>query len=81
MKCPTIDYPASCEICAVVRFLRAKNMSAADIHHELCAAVYSQNIMSQGNVRQWCRMFKMGEQMFTMKNDVVDRPSLVSSKC
>jgi hypothetical protein len=35
MMCPTIDNPASCEIRFVVRFLRAKNMSAAEIHREL----------------------------------------------
>jgi hypothetical protein len=33
--CPAIDNPASCEICAFTRFLHAKNMSAAEIHHEL----------------------------------------------
>jgi hypothetical protein len=34
MMCPAIDNPASCEIRAVIRFLHAKNMNAADIHHE-----------------------------------------------
>jgi hypothetical protein len=57
--CPAIDKPASCEIRAVSRFLHAKIMSAAEIHHELCA-VYNQNIMSERTVRQWCRMFKDG---------------------
>jgi transposase len=32
-------------------------MSAAEIHNELCA-VYGQNVVSEGTVRQWCRMFK-----------------------
>jgi hypothetical protein len=40
MMCPEIDNPATREICAFIRFLRAKNMSAAEIHGELCA-VYS----------------------------------------
>jgi hypothetical protein len=62
MLCPAIDNPASCEIRAVIRFLHAKNMSAAEIHRELCAAVYVQNIMSEGTVRQWCRMFKDGRK-------------------
>jgi hypothetical protein len=35
-------------------------MSAAEIHHKLCAVVYGQNVMSEGTVRQWCRMFKDG---------------------
>jgi hypothetical protein len=46
MMCPAIDNPVSCEIRSVVRFLRSKNMSAAEIHRELCA-VYGQNVMSE----------------------------------
>jgi hypothetical protein len=53
MMCPEIDNPASCEI----HSLHNKNMSAAEIHHELCA-VYGQNVMSEGTIRQWCRTFK-----------------------
>jgi hypothetical protein len=56
-------------------------MIAAEVHLELCA-VYDQNIMSEGSVRQWCRMFKDGQKnkqnvhgrqinkMFTMKSKV-----------
>jgi hypothetical protein len=55
--CPAIDNPASCEVRAVICVLHTKNMSAAEIHHELCV-VYGQNVMSEGTVRQWCRMFK-----------------------
>jgi hypothetical protein len=53
--------PASCEIRAVIRFLHAKNMSAGEIHHELCMVVYGQNAMNGETVRQWCRMFKDGQ--------------------
>jgi transposase len=35
-------------------------MSDAEFHGELCAAVYGKNIMSEGTVKQWCRMFKGG---------------------
>jgi transposase len=56
---PAIDNLASCEIRAVIRVLRAKHMRSAEIHHEICA-VYGQNVMSEGTVRQWCRMFKDG---------------------
>jgi hypothetical protein len=35
-------------------------MGAAEIHCELCV-VYGQNVMSEGSVRQWCRMFKDGQ--------------------
>jgi hypothetical protein len=59
MMCPVNDNPSSREICAVIRFLRAKSMSTAEIHCELWA-VYGQNVMSERTVRQWCRMFKDG---------------------
>jgi hypothetical protein len=58
MICPAIDNPASCEIHIVIRFFHAKNMSAAESHHELCMVVYDQNVMSEGTVRQWCKMSK-----------------------
>jgi hypothetical protein len=52
MMCPVMDNPASCEILTVIHVLHAKNMSAAEIHRELCAAVYDQNVMSVGAVTQ-----------------------------
>jgi hypothetical protein len=54
--CPAIDNPASCKIRAVIRFLHVKTLSAVEIYRELCT-VYGQNLMSEGTVRQWCRMF------------------------
>jgi hypothetical protein len=57
--CTAIDNPTSCEIRAVIRFLHAKNMSAAEIHCELCA-IYGQYVMSEGTVRQWRRLFEDG---------------------
>jgi hypothetical protein len=45
MKSSVIDNPASWEIRALVHFLHDKNMSTAEIHRELCAAVSSQNVM------------------------------------
>jgi hypothetical protein len=50
MMCFVINNPTSCEICAVIHFLHGKNMSAAEIHCELCA-VYGQNVMNEGTVR------------------------------
>jgi hypothetical protein len=50
--CPVIDNATSCEIHALIPLLHPKNMSAVEIHCELCAAVYDQNVMSEGNVRQ-----------------------------
>jgi hypothetical protein len=34
-------------------------LSTAEIHHDLCT-VYGQNVISEGTVRQWGRMFKDG---------------------
>jgi hypothetical protein len=62
MMCSAIDNPASCEINAHICFLHTKNMSAVDIHHELCMAVYGRNVVSEGTVRQWCRMLKDGRK-------------------
>jgi hypothetical protein len=59
MMCPAVDEPTSCEICTVIHFLHAKNMSAAE-NHELCMVIYGQNVISEGTVRQWCRMFRDG---------------------
>jgi hypothetical protein len=61
--CPVIDNPASCEIhAAVILFLHAKNTSVVEISRELCTAVYGRNVMSEGTVRQCCRMFKDGRK-------------------
>jgi hypothetical protein len=56
---PVIDNTTSCKIHAIIHFLRPKNMSAMKIRHEVYA-VYGQNVMSEGTVRQWCRMFEDG---------------------
>jgi transposase len=77
MMCPAIDNPASCEIRAVIRFLHAKNMSDVEIHRESCAAVCGQNVMSEGTVRQWCRMFKDGRAN-VHNEERSGRPSAVS---
>jgi hypothetical protein len=57
--CPAIVNPTACEIRTVIHLLHTKNMSVAEIHLEL-QAIYDQNLMSKGTVRQWCRMFKNG---------------------
>ena len=55
----TIDAPAKCELQSVIRFLQAEGRSAAEIHHRM-SKVYSENFMSDGSVREWCRKFKEG---------------------
>jgi hypothetical protein len=59
MMCPSIDNTTSCEIRAVIRLLHVKNTRVAEIYCELFA-VYGQNVMNEGTVRQWCRIFKDG---------------------
>jgi hypothetical protein len=44
MMCPAIDNRATCEVRAVIRFLHAKNINAAEIHRELCM-VYCENVI------------------------------------
>jgi hypothetical protein len=52
MMCSVIDNPACCEIRPLIRFLHAKITSAEEIHRELCAVVYCQNVMGGGTVTQ-----------------------------
>ena len=54
-----IAAPASCEVRAVIHFLQADGQSAAEIHRRLCH-VYGDNVMSDSNVREWCREFRDG---------------------
>jgi hypothetical protein len=51
MMCPAMDNPSTCEIRPDIRFLHAENVSAVEIHCELCT-VDGQNLMSEGTVRQ-----------------------------
>jgi hypothetical protein len=53
MMCPAINN-SKCGIRGVIRFLHAKNMSAAKIQRELWIAVHGQNVTSKGTVKQWC---------------------------
>jgi transposase len=76
MMCAVIDNLASCKIYDVIHFLHTKNMSAAEIHQELCM-VYGQNVMSEGTVRQWCRMFK-DRRTNVHDEERSGRPSVVS---
>ncbi|GFX95014.1 histone-lysine N-methyltransferase SETMAR [Trichonephila clavipes] len=57
----TIDQPADCEIWSVIRFLTAKNVSAAEIHRQI-SDVYGPNAMSSSKVHKWVRAFKDGRK-------------------
>jgi hypothetical protein len=67
--CPVIDNPTSWEICTYIPFLHTKNMTTAEIRCKLYV-IYSQNGMSDGTVRQRCRMFKDGQTNVQMKSKV-----------
>jgi hypothetical protein len=69
MTCPVIDNYTSCSFHAFIYFLHTKSMSAMEIHYELCT-VYGQNVMCEGTVGQWCRMFMV-------KSEAVGLPFVV----
>ena len=54
----TIQSPAKCEVCSVIRFLNAKGECPVEIHKQI-VAVYG-NVMNQQNVTKWCREFSKG---------------------
>uniref|UniRef100_A0A1B6H756 THAP-type domain-containing protein n=1 Tax=Homalodisca liturata TaxID=320908 RepID=A0A1B6H756_9HEMI len=73
-----IEYPRSCELRSVIRFLLARHNKPIEIHRQLCE-VYGNGVMSEGVVRKWCVQFKNG------RTNVHDerrsgRPSLVSDE-
>jgi hypothetical protein len=58
-------------------FFRAKSVGAAEIHRELRAAIYGQDVMNEGTVRQWCRMFREGRTN-VHGEERSDRPAICS---
>jgi hypothetical protein len=74
--CPAVDNLASCEFRAFIRFLHTKNVSAAEIHSELCK-VYGRKVMSKRTVRQRCTIFKDRRTNVHDEEGSV-RPSVVS---
>jgi transposase len=76
MMCLAIDIPTSCKICAVIHSIHAKNISAEEIHRELCV-IYGTTVMSEGTVRRWYRLFKDGRR--DVHDEVrSDRPAVYS---
>jgi len=70
-----IQSPAKCEVRSVIRFLKGKSESPAEIHKQI-VAVYG-NVINWENVTKWCREFSEG------RTDVHEeqrsgRPSLIS---
>ena len=72
----TIEGAANCEIRSVIHFLKARNVLPSEIQHQICQ-VYGDNVMSDGMVRKWVRMFNEGRE--NMDNEVQSgRPSVVN---
>ena len=57
----TIEGAADCEIWSVMCFLNARNVLPCAIRHQICQ-VYGDNVMSDGMVRKWVRMFNEGRE-------------------
>jgi len=55
----TIDGAADCEIRAVIRFLKARNVLPSDFYHQTFQ-VCGDNAMSDGMVKKWVQMFNEG---------------------
>ena len=51
--------PINCEVSALILFSCIKGSVAAQIYQELCV-IYGLTIMSEEEVKQWCRDFKSG---------------------
>jgi len=72
----TIEWAADCEIRSVIRFLNSRNVLTSEIHHQICQ-VYCDNVMSDGMVRKWVRLFNEGRD--NVHDDARSgRPSLVN---
>ena len=54
----SIQSPARCEVCSIIRFLNAKVERPAEIHKQI-VAVYG-NVMNRQNVTKWCHEFSEG---------------------
>ncbi len=52
--------PHDCEVRAVIKFLNAENVLAAEIYRRICAVHGKQNIMSLRHVYNWVQRFKEG---------------------
>jgi hypothetical protein len=72
-----IQSPAKCEVRSVIRFLKAKGESPAEIHEQI-VAVYG-NVMNRLNVTKWCRESSKG-RIDVHEEQRSGRTSLISGK-
>ncbi|KAJ4425554.1 hypothetical protein ANN_27749 [Periplaneta americana] len=71
-----IEHHADCEMQSVIRFLNARNIKPADIHHQLCE-VYGDDAINDGMVRRWVRKFNEG-RISVHDEQHTGRPSLIN---
>ena len=57
----TTERAADCKRRSVICFLNARNVLPSEIHHQICQ-VYGDNVMNDGMVRKWVRMFNEGRE-------------------
>jgi len=57
----TIEGVTDCEMRSIIRFLNYRNVLPSEIHHQICQ-VYGDNVMSDGMVGKWVRMFNEGRE-------------------
>jgi hypothetical protein len=55
----TIEGAADCEIRSLIRSLNSRNVLPSEIRHQICQ-VYGDNVMNDGIIRKWVRMFNEG---------------------
>jgi hypothetical protein len=65
------------EVRAVIRFMNARHVSAAEIHRQL-VEVYGEEVMSRQSVAKWCAHFKAG-RVGTTDNERSERPTTAST--
>jgi hypothetical protein len=71
-----IENPTTCEMQSVIRFLNGKNMTPAEIRHQLCD-MYGEHAMSSSMAWRWVRLFNEGCE--NVHDDLwSSRPSVVN---
>jgi hypothetical protein len=57
--CSAIDNLSSCEMCAVIQFIQTLTRVFRKSIVNYARALYGQNVMSEGTIRQWCGRFEV----------------------
>jgi hypothetical protein len=76
--CPAIDNLASCKIPIIIIFLHSKSMIGAEIHG-FCA-VYDQNVMIKGTIRQCVECSKIDGRTNVHNVERSGRPAICSER-